>query len=44
MVAMDNASRNAGKMISRLSLQYNRQRQSNITKEIIEIVSGAGAA
>jgi F-type H+-transporting ATPase subunit gamma len=43
MVAMDNATRNAGKMISRLSLQYNRQRQANITREIIEIVSGAGA-
>jgi len=43
MVAMDNATRNAGEMIDRLTLRYNRQRQANITKELIEIVSGAEA-
>jgi len=43
MTAMDNATRNAGDMINRLSLQYNRTRQAAITKEIIEIVSGAEA-
>lgn len=43
MVAMDNATRNAGEMIERLTLRYNRQRQANITKELIEIVSGAEA-
>jgi F-type H+-transporting ATPase subunit gamma len=43
MVAMDNATRNAGDMISRLTLRYNRQRQANITRELIEIISGAEA-
>ncbi len=43
MSAMDNASRNAGDMINRLTLNYNRQRQAQITKELIEIISGAEA-
>jgi F-type H+-transporting ATPase subunit gamma len=43
MTAMDNATRNAGDMINRLSLQYNRARQANITSELIEIISGAEA-
>ncbi|MDX1922292.1 MAG: F0F1 ATP synthase subunit gamma [Alphaproteobacteria bacterium] len=43
MNAMDNATRNAGDMIGRLSLQYNRARQAYITKEMIEIVTGAEA-
>jgi F-type H+-transporting ATPase subunit gamma len=43
MVAMDNATRNAGDMIKSLSLRYNRTRQAMITKELIEIVSGAEA-
>jgi F-type H+-transporting ATPase subunit gamma len=43
MTAMDNATRNAGDMIKRLSLNYNRARQANITKELIEIISGAEA-
>jgi F-type H+-transporting ATPase subunit gamma len=43
MSAMDNATRNAGDMIDKLSLQYNRARQAQITKELIEIISGAEA-
>ena len=43
MTAMDNATRNAGDMIKRLTLNYNRARQANITKELIEIISGAEA-
>jgi F-type H+-transporting ATPase subunit gamma len=43
MSAMDNATRNAGEMIDRLTLSYNRQRQAQITKELIEIISGAEA-
>jgi len=43
MSAMDNATRNAGDMIKKLTLQYNRQRQAQITKELIEIISGAEA-
>lgn len=43
MTAMDNATRNAGDMIKKLSLQYNRARQAFITKELIEIISGAEA-
>jgi F-type H+-transporting ATPase subunit gamma len=43
MTAMDNATRNAGDMINRLSITYNRQRQAQITKELIEIISGAEA-
>jgi F-type H+-transporting ATPase subunit gamma len=41
MAAMEGATKNAGKMIDRLTLQYNRARQANITKELIEIVNGA---
>ncbi len=44
MTAMDNATRNAGDMINKLSIQYNRARQAFITKELIEIISGAEAA
>ena len=40
---MDSATRNAGDVIDRLTLQYNRQRQAMITKELIEIISGAEA-
>jgi F-type H+-transporting ATPase subunit gamma len=43
MSAMDSATRNAGDMIDRLTLSYNRQRQAQITKELIEIISGAEA-
>ena len=43
MTAMDNATRNAGDMINRLTIQYNRSRQAAITKELIEIISGAEA-
>ncbi len=43
MTAMDSATRNAGDMINRLTLNYNRTRQANITKELIEIISGAEA-
>ena len=43
MAAMDNATRNAGDMIARLTLQYNRARQAQVTKELIEIISGAEA-
>ncbi|MEM6678385.1 MAG: F0F1 ATP synthase subunit gamma [Pseudomonadota bacterium] len=43
MAAMDNATRNAGDMIDRLNLEYNRSRQAAITKELIEIISGAEA-
>ena len=44
MSSMDNATRNAGEMINRLTLNYNRTRQANITRELIEIISGAEAA
>ncbi|MEC9246699.1 F0F1 ATP synthase subunit gamma [Nitratireductor rhodophyticola] len=43
MTAMDSATRNAGEMIDKLSITYNRQRQAQITKELIEIISGAEA-
>jgi F-type H+-transporting ATPase subunit gamma len=43
MAAMDNATRNAGDMIDRLTLQYNRSRQAAITTELIEIIAGAEA-
>ena len=43
MSAMDSATRNAGDMITKLSIKYNRQRQAQITKELIEIISGAEA-
>ncbi|MDX1975024.1 MAG: F0F1 ATP synthase subunit gamma [Rickettsiales bacterium] len=43
MTAMDNATRNAGEMIKKLTIKYNRTRQAAITKELIEIISGAEA-
>jgi len=43
MSAMDSATRNAGEMINKLTIQYNRSRQAAITKELIEIISGAEA-
>ena len=43
MTAMDNATENAGEMISNLTLEYNKARQSAITNEILEVVSGAEA-
>ena len=43
MTAMDNATRNAGDMINGLTIKYNRTRQAQITKELIEIISGAEA-
>ena len=43
MAAMDNATRNAGEMINKLAISYNRQRQAQITKELMEIISGAEA-
>ena len=43
MTAMDSASRNAGDVIKKLTLQMNRSRQASITKELIEIISGAEA-
>ena len=43
MSAMDNATRNAGEMIDKLTIKYNRSRQAKITNELIEIISGAEA-
>ena len=43
MSAMDNATRNAGEMIDKLTIQFNRSRQAVITNELIEIISGAEA-
>jgi len=43
MTAMDAATRNAGEMIDRLTMQYNRARQAAITTELVEIISGAEA-
>ena len=43
MSAMDNATRNAGDMIDKLTIEYNRSRQAAITNELIEIISGAEA-
>ena len=43
MSAMDNATKNAGELIDKLTLQYNRARQANITSELMEIISGAEA-
>jgi F-type H+-transporting ATPase subunit gamma len=43
MNAMDNATRNAGDLISKLTIIYNRQRQAAITTELIEIIAGAEA-
>ncbi len=41
MSAMENATKNAGEMIRKLTLQYNKQRQASITKELLEIISGS---
>ena len=41
MTAMDNATRNASDLVDRLTVNYNRSRQAAITKELIEIISGA---
>ena len=41
MTAMDNATRNAGDLVDKLTITYNRSRQAAITKELIEIISGA---
>ena len=41
MMAMENATKNAGEMIKKLTLQYNKQRQAGITKELLEIISGS---
>jgi F-type H+-transporting ATPase subunit gamma len=41
MSAMENATKNAGEMIQSLTLQYNKQRQAGITKELLEIISGS---
>ena len=41
MTAMDNATRNAGDLVDKLTIKYNRSRQASITKELIEIISGA---
>jgi F-type H+-transporting ATPase subunit gamma len=41
MSAMENATKNAGQMIKKLTLQYNKQRQAGITKELLEIISGS---
>lgn len=43
MTAMDNATRNAGDLINKLNIQYNRSRQAAITTELVEIISGAEA-
>lgn len=43
MTAMDNASKNAGEMIGKLTMTFNRTRQAVITRELIEIISGAAA-
>jgi F-type H+-transporting ATPase subunit gamma len=43
MTAMENATKNAGEMIARLTLSYNRARQASITKELLEIIGGAEA-
>ena len=43
MMAMENATKNAGEMINRYTLQYNRARQAAITKELLEIIGGAEA-
>jgi len=43
MTAMDNATRNAGDMIKRYTLEYNRSRQAQITSELSEIIGGAAA-
>jgi F-type H+-transporting ATPase subunit gamma len=43
MTAMENSTKNAGDILLRLTLQYNRDRQASITNELIEIISGAAA-
>ena len=43
MMAMENATKNAGEMINKLTLDYNRARQASITKELLEIIGGAEA-
>ena len=43
MMAMENATKSAGEMIQRYTLHYNRARQASITKELLEIISGAEA-
>jgi len=43
MAAMENASKNAGEMLDKLTLEYNKMRQAKITMELIEIISGASA-
>jgi len=43
MTAMDNATRNAGELINKLTIQYNRSRQAAITTELVEIIAGAEA-
>jgi len=43
MTAMENASKNAGEILERLTLQYNKARQARITMELVEIISGASA-
>jgi len=43
MAAMENASKNAGEMVEKITMQYNRARQARITTELIEIISGASA-
>ena len=43
MTAMDSATKNAGELIDKLTLKYNRSRQAEITTELIEVVSGANA-
>lgn len=43
MTAMESATRNAGEVVKKLTLQYNKQRQAGITKELLEIVSGSEA-
>ena len=43
MTAMENASKNAGEILDKLTLQYNKARQARITIELVEIISGAAA-
>ena len=43
MQAMENASKNAGEILDKLTLQYNKARQARITMELVEIISGASA-
>ena len=43
MTAMENASKNAGEILDKLTLQYNKARQARITVELVEIISGAAA-